>query len=101
MPVLSRNTEAGTSYVVTKFLPISSIQSYLVAFTVSTFTYVEDNIGEVPQKVYAKPQSISNGDADYALGVSRPILEAFATYLGVNYDLPKMDQAALPDFAAG
>lgn len=77
------------------------MQTYLLAFVISDFEYVE-NLTVVPiQRVYAKPSSIINGDADYALSVSPGILKKFEEYLGVNYTLPKMDQIALPNFAAG
>ena len=74
---------------------------YLLAFVISDFEYVE-NVDVVPlQRVYAKPSSISNGDANYALDVSPAVLREFEEYLGINYTLPKMDQIALPNFAAG
>lgn len=101
MPELSRTAEIGTNYVVTKFEEIPSIQSYLIAFIVSDFTSVQDTTGRIPQKVYAKPQSIVDGHGSLALEVSRPILEGFEQYLSTSFSLPKMDQAAMPNFAAG
>lgn len=103
MPVATRIAEPAPNadYVVTKFQDIPSIQSYLIAFTVSDFIPVEDNSRFIPQRVFAKPQSISNGEEKLALEVSGKILEGFEKYLGVNYSLPKMDQAAIPDFAGG
>lgn len=77
------------------------MQTYLLAFVVSDFEYVENSTVVPGQRVYAKPSSIINGDADYALSVSPAILQEFEEYLGVNYTLPKMDQIALPNFAAG
>lgn len=101
MPEASRVEVPGGSYVVTKFEEIPSIQSYLIAFTVSDFLYREDTTGRIPQRVFAKPQSIAAGHGKLALDVSGKILEGFEQYLGTPYSLPKMDQAALPDFAAG
>lgn len=101
MPEASRTEQTDPDYVITKFEVIPSIQSYLIAFIVSDFLFVEDNSGFVNQKVYAKPQSISGGEGALANSVSRALLEGFENYLGVNYTLPKMDQAAMPDFDAG
>lgn len=101
MPQASRTVETGSDYVVTKFEDIPSIQSYLIAFTVSDFTFVSDNSHSVPQRVFGIPQKITNGEARLALEVSGKILEEFESYLSVPYGLPKMDQAAIPDFAAG
>lgn len=103
MPVASRTAETAPNadYVVTKFQDIPSIQSYLIAFTISDFSHVEDESHFIRQRVFAKPQSILNGEAKLALEVSGKLLEGFEKYLGVNYSLPKMDQAAMPDFAPG
>lgn len=100
MPVVSRTAVTGTSYVRTKFQTIDSVQSYLIAFIVSDFKNKGDSAA-IPQRVYAKPKSVDEGHADYALEVSTPILLEFVKYLGRNYSLPKMDQAAMPDFDAG
>lgn len=55
----------------------------------------------MPHRIYAKPQSIESGHGDFALSIAADLLEGFEQYLGVNYSLSKMDQAAIPDFAAG
>lgn len=55
----------------------------------------------MPHRIYAKPQSIEDGHGDFALSIAADLLEGFEQYLGVNYSLSKMDQAAMPDFAAG
>lgn len=101
MPMISRIAVPDTNHVTTKFETIESVQSYLVAFIVSDFTAADDMAGRVGQRVFAKRQSINAGHAKYAIDVSRPILEGFEKYLGTNFSLPKMDQAALADFAAG
>lgn len=55
----------------------------------------------MPHRIYAKPQSIESGHGDLALSIAADLLEGFEQYLGVDYSLSKMDQAAIPDFAAG
>ena len=101
MPEMGRSEETGTNYVVTKFDKTPSVQTYLIAFIVSDFTFVQNTTGVIPQRIFARPQTIEDGYASYALENSGPILEAFEQYLGVKYSLPKMDQAGIPDFAAG
>lgn len=101
MPQVSRTSVPLTNYVITKFDEIPSIQSYLIAFIVSDFTFVADSSFSVPQRVFAKPQSISSGAARLAIEVSGKILQEFENYLSFPFGLPKMDQAAMPDFDAG
>ena len=75
------------------------MQPYILAFVVSDFIYVEDLKSK--QRVFAKPKLINNGEADLALDAGIKILHELEKYLDVNYSLPKMDQVAVPDFAAG
>lgn len=77
------------------------MQTYLLAFVVSDFKYVQNSSVVPNQRVWAKPSSISNGDANYALNVSPGVLKGFEEYLGIDYTFSKMDQIALPNFAAG
>lgn len=71
--------------------------TYLVAFVVSDFTYVENG----NHRVYARPDYISKGYGDFALDVGSPILEALEEYTKVPYSLKKMYQISLPHFSAG
>lgn len=77
------------------------MQTYLLAFVVSDFNYVQNSTVVPPQRVWAQPRLISNGEANYALDVSPGLLKGFEEYLKVNYTFTKMDQIALPSFAAG
>lgn len=102
MPVLTVSTPDAADYVSTAFVTTEFVQSYLVAFMVSDFTFVEDDtVPGKPHRVYANPQYIASGFGDLALSASRKLLNGFAQYLDVPYTLDKMDQAAIPDFAAG
>jgi aminopeptidase N len=77
------------------------LQSYLVAFVISDFTFVQDTSNSVAQRVFAKPQSIAEGEAKLALEVSWPIMLGFELYLYIPYAFSKMDQFAFPEFVSG
>lgn len=98
MPEVSRIPVAGTSYIVTSFDQTLSMQSYLVAFTVSNFIFIEDNSAVPPQKIYGKRHSIENGEGELALDAAVVLMAGFEEYLGIPYSFPKMDQFACPNF---
>lgn len=101
MPQISRTPEVGTDYVVTRFAETVLMQSYLVAFAVSDYSYIEDTTVVPIQRVYAKPESIANGEGDLALAEGIIQMTAFEDYVGIPYSLPKMDQFACPAFQFG
>ena len=96
-----RVTLPGTDYVTTSFERTLPMQTYLVAFLVSDFTYIENNDETLRHRVYAKKQSIDAGDAVYALENGEIVLRKMEAHFGVPYSYTKMDQVAVPDFAAG
>lgn len=51
------------------------------------------------QRVFCRPADIQY--ADFALETGIKSLNAFEQYFGMNFTFPKMDQVAIPDFAAG
>lgn len=73
------------------------MSTYLLAFIVSDFTYIEG----YRQRVYSRPQYIANGDAAFALDVGIDTLEALETYTRVNYTFSKIYQVSIPQFSAG
>lgn len=101
MPVASRTQVQNTDYVITKFDQTPSMQSYLVAFTVSDFISVENATVVPPQRIYGRRQSIRNGDGQLALEASIKLMAGFEDYLQIPYTFPKMDQFACPDFIFG
>lgn len=75
------------------------MSTYLAAFVVSDFDFVQDG----SQKVYARPEAIKDGLADYGLKAGVELLGIIADFVQVDYSLQKMDQISFPDdyFAAG
>lgn len=88
-------------YFVTKFLPTPSIQTYLLAFLVSDFDYVNATNTRIPQRIYARPEMIENGFGDFAATVVGPILQGLEEHLRVDFPLSKMDHVGLTVFNFG
>ncbi|XP_077419319.1 aminopeptidase N-like [Vanacampus margaritifer] len=92
----------GATVRVTTFEPTAKMSTYLLAFIVSDFTYVESNqMNDVQVRVWARRKAIDEGHGNYALNVTGPILQFYEHYYNAPYPLPKSDQVALPDFHAG
>lgn len=81
------------------------MQVYILAFIVSDFTSINNNLNRpanvLLQSIHARPEFISRGDGSFALEVSTQLMPFLETLLGRTFALPKMDQAAIPTFAAG
>ncbi|XP_045494019.1 aminopeptidase N-like [Colias croceus] len=76
--------------------------SYLLAYLVSNFEYVsneQDPIYDVPFRVYSRPGT--RNTAAFALDFGQKNMMALEKYTDLKYALPKLDKAAVPDFAAG
>jgi aminopeptidase N len=69
------------------------MHSYLNAFTVSDFIFIENATVKPPQRVYGRRQRINNGDGSFALDISPKIMKTCEEYYGFNYTFPKMDQS--------
>lgn len=93
-------TEDG-NYLITKFLQTPSMQTYLLAFLVSDFDYVNATNTRIPQKIYARSELIANGYGDFAASVVGPILRGLEEHIGVNYPISKMDHVGLSLFNFG
>ncbi|XP_016324322.1 aminopeptidase N [Sinocyclocheilus anshuiensis] len=107
---LSNSQEIKTENVIidetavtrTIFGPTKKMSTYLVAFVVSDFKYIsaKDKKG-VLVRIWARKKAIEDGQGDYALKITQPILEFFEKYYNTSYPLSKSDQIALPDFNSG
>jgi aminopeptidase N len=102
MPIIENVTELN-DYITTKFDITPSMPTYLVGFVISDYRHVYERFYRAPQQVFAKPQSIDNGEAKLAIDVSGRIMNQLEEYFGQRYRylLPKLDQVAVPDFAGG
>ncbi|KAG5463670.1 MAG: peptidase family M1-domain-containing protein [Olpidium bornovanus] len=90
---------------VVKFAKTPKMSTYLVAFAVGEFGYIEAytsgkfNGRPVQCRLYTIKGSEKQGE--FALDVKVKTLEYFAEIFDIAYPLPKCDSIAVPDFEAG
>lgn len=81
------------------------MQTYLLAFVVSDFTFITNENYKAPSEklhyVYARPAYVTRGDAQFALDAGINLLAKIEGIVLQSYTLPKMTQISIPDFAAG
>ncbi|KAF4094944.1 hypothetical protein G5714_024022 [Onychostoma macrolepis] len=94
-------TVDGTLVTRTTFAPTEIMSTYLLAFIVSDFVFIEQNIDNLQIRIFARQEAINAGQGEYALSVTGPSFKFFEKYYNVPYPLPKSDQVALPDFSFG
>ncbi|XP_044314598.1 aminopeptidase N [Drosophila rhopaloa] len=95
MPV----NETASSSGVTAFNTTVNMPSYLVAFIVSEFVYSEGELNGLPQRVFSRKGT--ENEQEWALTTGMLVEKRLSDYFGVPFALPKLDQAGIPDFAAG
>ncbi|XP_029987054.1 aminopeptidase N-like [Sphaeramia orbicularis] len=95
-------TIEGQNLIQTSFRPTEVMSSYLLAFVVCEFDYIS-SISDtgVLIRIWARRKAIAEGQGNYALNKTGPILSFFEDYYDIPYPLNKSDQIALPDFSAG
>ncbi|MFA5987560.1 MAG: M1 family metallopeptidase [Candidatus Paceibacterota bacterium] len=87
-------------YKVVKFAPTPKMSTYLVAFIVGDFEYVEKkNDDGVLVRVFVTPGK--KKQAGFALDVACKCLSFYNKYFKIKYPLAVLDMIAIPDFAAG
>ncbi|KAM8997885.1 aminopeptidase N isoform 2-T2 [Ara ararauna] len=103
MPIRSTQQQQidGNTWNITEFETTPRMSTYLLAFIVSQFTYVHNTSEDVLIRIWGRPAAITEGQGEYALQVTGPILNFFERHYNTAYPLPKSDQVGLPDFNAG
>ncbi|XP_041800155.1 aminopeptidase Ey-like [Chelmon rostratus] len=99
-------TKNNQSLLQTSFEPTEIMSTYLLAFVVCEFGFIPQQnktktADDVFIRIWARKKAIEEGQGDYALEKTGPILEFFQEYYASPYPLTKSDQIALPDFSAG
>jgi hypothetical protein len=94
--LISYRSENGwTKY---EFEQTEVMSTYLVAFIVSDFNSTDSN-AKYNFTAWARPNAIDN--AAYSQTVGPLLVDFFEEYTDIEYKFPKIDQVAVPDFAAG
>lgn len=92
--------EHAGGYKVVKFAPTPKMSTYLLAFIVGDFEFVEAKTKDgVLVRVFVTPGK--KHQAKFALDTSVKILEFYNKYFDIPYPLPVLDLIAIPDFSHG
>lgn len=92
--------EHESGYKIVKFAPTPKMSTYLLAFIIGDFEWVEKKSEHgVLVRVFTTPGK--KIQAKFALDVASRCLDFFDDYFDIPYPLPSMDLIAIPDFAAG
>uniref|UniRef100_A0A2C9M090 Peptidase M1 membrane alanine aminopeptidase domain-containing protein n=1 Tax=Biomphalaria glabrata TaxID=6526 RepID=A0A2C9M090_BIOGL len=98
-PVIS-NQELGDQLVEYKYSTTPIMSTYLVAFVVGDYDYLEAvDEDDVLVRVYTPKGKQEQGR--FALDVAVKTLPFYKKYFGIAYPLPKVDLIAIADFSAG
>ncbi|EDV49977.1 aminopeptidase N [Drosophila erecta] len=95
MPV----NDAASSSGVTAFQTTPKMSSYLVAFIVSDYEYTTGELNGIRQRVFSRKGK--QDQQEWTLWSGLVVESSLASYFGVPFSLPKLDQAGIPDFSAG
>lgn len=92
---------AQTEVIFKESVPMST---YLTCFIIGDFISISDTVkpvhgDEFDLTVYATNQQ--KDKLDYALYVGKGVTEFYIEYFGIEYPLPKLDLAGIPDFNSG
>ncbi|KAM4678419.1 thyrotropin-releasing hormone-degrading ectoenzyme [Discoglossus pictus] len=96
MPVETSVFEEG-GWVTDHFSQTPLMSTYYLAWAVCNFTHREAiTRSGVIVRLYARPDAIRRGSGDYALNITKRLLEFYEEYFKVPYSLPKLDLLAVP-----
>ncbi len=97
LPISTSIHESG--FEVIKFAPTPKMSTYLLAFIVGDFEYVEQKSNRgVTVRVHTTPGK--KHQAKFALDVTVKVLEFYEKYFDIPYPLNTLDMIAVPDFSS-
>ena len=82
-----------------RFERTAKMSSYLVAFVVGKFDFIEGSADGIPIRVFTSPGKKEL--AKFALDTAEHALPYYDHYFGMRYPFGKLDMVALPDFGPG
>lgn len=88
-------------FVWDQFATSVPMSTYLLAFVVSKFSYVESpaELSATKFRIWARNDAINQ--TSYASTIGPKVLTIFEKWFNIPFPLPKQDMVALPDFSAG
>ncbi len=87
-------------YEIVKFSPTPIMSTYLLAFIIGDFEYIESKTKHgVQVRVFTTPGK--KHQAKFALDCAVKTLDFYDDYFDIPYPLPILDMIAIPDFTAG
>ncbi|XP_074060003.1 aminopeptidase Q [Macrotis lagotis] len=101
MPVLAmseREDANGNKWIVTNFETTPRMSTYITAFAVSDYIYVNGTERGKEVRIWARKDAIAEGGADFALSITGPIFSRLEDFFNVSYPLPKIDLIGFPVF---
>ena len=97
LPISVREHSSG--FEIVKFSPTPKMSTYLLAFIVGDFEYLEKKSSRgVIVRVYTIPGK--KHQAKFALDVTVRVLEFYEKYFDIPYPLNTLDMIAIPDFSS-
>ena len=97
LPVSTSIHESG--YEVIKFAPTPKMSTYLLAFIIGDFEYIEKKSKRgVIVRVHTTPGK--KHQSKFALDVTVKVLEFYEKYFDIPYPLNTLDMIAVPDFSS-
>lgn len=96
LPETIEEHEAG--YKLVHFAPSPRMSTYLLAFIIGEFEYVEGRTKPDGTQVRVFTTKGKKHQAQFALDVAIKSLEFYNTYFDIPYPLPTLDLIAIPDF---
>ncbi len=91
--------EHSSGYEIVRFSPTPKMSTYLLAFIVGDFEYLEKKSSRgVIVRVYTVPSK--KHQAKFALDVTVKVLEFYEEYFAIPYPLKTLDMIAIPDFSS-
>ena len=98
LPISKIEHEAG--FEIIKFAPSPKMSTYLLAFIVGDFEYIEQKSKRgVIVRVHTTPGKIHQ--AKFALETTVRCLDFYEEYFDIPYPLNTLDMIAIPDFSSG
>ncbi|KRT86161.1 Peptidase, partial [Oryctes borbonicus] len=76
------------------------MSTYLSCFIVSDFDFTSGTLKNGQEfRVYATPEQIAKTEYARTIGIS--VIDYFTEFFDIDFPLPKLDMAAIPDFVSG